>query len=143
VSADIDLSDTDRDRLGDLIDVLIPGGSGLPAASAVGTHRDWIDRALEAAPALGPVVRIVIDRTGEPAEVIASIQAEEPELFMGFALVASGAYLMHPGVRTSLGYDGLAVAKNPPMEGEAEFYLEDGLLDPVLARGPIYRPIPT
>lgn len=136
------LNDVERSRLAALADVLMPGGSGLPAASEVDIHRSWIDQALAATPMMAGAVRLALEMPGEPAEVVETLREKEPGAFMAFTFVLSGAYFMHPRVRQALGYEGQAVPENPPLEGEAEYYLEDGLLDPVLARGPIYREVP-
>jgi hypothetical protein len=136
------LDATQRTRLAALADTLMPAGAGLPAPSEVDVHHDWIDRALEAVPMMVPIVRAVLDTPGEPARTLEDLRQREPGSFDAFAFLVSGAYLMHPRVRQALGYQGLAVEANPPLEGEAEFYLEDGLLDPVLARGHIYRTVP-
>jgi hypothetical protein len=136
------LDEAQRARLAALADALMPEGDGLPAPSAIGVHGDWIDRALAAVPMMDPVLRAVLDAPGEPALVLEQLELQEPGSFSAFAFLVSGAYFMHPRVRQALGYPGLAVEANPPLEGEAEFYLEDGLLDPVVARGPVYRAVP-
>ena len=43
-------------------------------------------------------------------------------------------------VRKAVGYPGQKA--NPPYPDEAEYDLRDGLLEPVIARGPLYRPTP-
>ena len=44
------------------------------------------------------------------------------------------------GVRAAIGYPGLEARPIDP--DAAPDYLEDGLLDSVIARGPVYRPTP-
>ena len=134
--------DAQRERLARLVDVLMPAGAGLPAASEVDVHLDWIDQALDAVPMMVPAVQVALEAPGEPEEVIERLRQQQPDVFMAFTFVLSGAYFMHPRIRQALGYQGLAVQENPPLEGEADYYLEDGLVDPVLARGPIYRQVP-
>ncbi|MFO1377939.1 MAG: hypothetical protein U1F14_13160 [Steroidobacteraceae bacterium] len=136
------LDETQRTRLAALADTLMPAGEGLPVPSEIGVHQDWIDRALEAVPMMERIVRAVLDTPGEPARVLDELRQQEPGSFDAFAFLVSGAYFMHPRVRQALGYQGPAVEANPPLDGEAEFYLGDGLLDPVLARGRIYRTVP-
>jgi hypothetical protein len=136
------LNDTQRERLAALADVLMPAGAGLPAASEVDVHHDWIDRAMDAVPMMAPAIHAAVNTPGEPVEAIEQLSQQQPEVFMAFTFLMSGAYFMHPRVRQALGYEGLSVEPNPPLEGEAEYYLEDGLLEPVLARGPIYRQVP-
>ena len=134
--------DTQRERLAALADVLMPSGAGMPAASAVDIHHAWIDQALDAVPMMAGAVELVLGLPGDPDEVIEALRLQQPDVFMAFTFVLSGAYFMHPLVRKELGYQGLAVEANPPLEGEAEYYLEEGLLEPVLARGPFYRQVP-
>jgi hypothetical protein len=43
---------------------------------------------------------------------------------------------MNPKVRKRLRYPGQKAS--PPYPDEADYYLRDGLLDPVIERGPIY-----
>ncbi|MEJ8568592.1 hypothetical protein [Elongatibacter sediminis] len=137
-----ELNDVQRTRLAALADVLMPAGAGLPAASEVDVHLTWMDQALDAVPTMAPAILAALEVSGEPAEVVETLREESPDLFMALTFVLSGAYFMHPRVRQALGYEGLAVEPNPPLEGEAEYYLEDDLLQPVLERGPIYRQVP-
>ena len=52
----------------------------------------------------------------------------------------SGGYYMNLKIRKRIGYPGQG--KRPPFSDEAEYDLRDGLLDPVLERGPSTRPRP-
>jgi hypothetical protein len=49
-----------------------------------------------------------------------------------------GAYFLNPDVRRAIGYEGQTGRAIDPHPD----YLDDGLLDAVIARGPIYRPTP-
>ena len=120
----------------------MPAGEGLPAASEVDIHLNWIDLALDAVPMMAPAVLLAVEIPGEPAEAIEQLRQQNPDVFMAFTFILSGAYFMHPRVRLELGYQGLAAEESPPLEGEAEYYLEGGLPEPVLDRGPIYRKVP-
>lgn len=137
-----DLPAESRTRLAALADVLIPGGSGLPSAGAADVGGQWINRVLAADPDLVEAVTRVLERSGAPGEVLGELRAGEPALFERFAFAVAGAYFMNPGVRQALGYPGIAPRKVPAAEGEAEYYLEDDVLTPVLERGPIYRRVP-
>jgi len=136
------LDNAQRERLANLADELMPAGAGLPSASEADVHQNWIDLALDVVPMMAPALQVALEAPGEPAEAIEWLQREQPDVFMAFSFILSGAYFMHPRVRQALGYQGLAVEENPPLEGEAEYYLEDELLEPVLARGAIYRQVP-
>ena len=138
----LSLDSAGRQRLAAIADVLIAGGHGFPSPSEIGVEGTWIDRAVDTWPAMAPVIEMIVAMEGEPTQVIETIQMREPAVFGGFALVISCAYLMHPKVRSLLGYQGLAPKENPPLEGEWEYYLEGDLLGPVLARGAFLRAVP-
>lgn len=131
-----------RDRLRALADALIPGGEGLPAASEIDTTGKWIDRALTARPDLVQCVVELAAAPGEPDAILDRLRKDDPEAFDRVTEAISGAYLLSPRVRRLLGYPGAAPKPKPPLRDEAELYLEDGILDGVTARGPIYRPTP-
>ncbi len=125
-----------------LADVLIPEAAGMPAASQVDVQGKWLDRVLQARPdILEPLTRILTQAGDqEPSDHVRRLQQEDPVGFGALALAASGGYYMNPKIRKLIGYPGQKA--NPPYPDEAEYYLRDGLLDPVIARGPIYRPAP-
>ena len=52
--------------------------------------------------------------------------------------VVTAAYFMNPDVRRALGYTGQGPT---PLDPRVD-YMEDGLLESVIKRGPIYRPTP-
>ena len=141
-TAPLKLSDAQRTRFSGFADHLIAGGAGLPSATQAEVHGAWIDRAFGARPDLVSVVLDVIDREGTPAAVLDGLYATDRAAFDAFAFAVSGAYLMNPRVRQGLGLPGSAPEKNPAFPDEADAYLEDGILDPVIQRGPIYRPTP-
>ncbi len=55
-------------------------------------------------------------------------------------LVVTAAYYLSPKVRRSIGYPGQRPHEVFP--DQAEHDLRDGILDPVIARGPIWRQVP-
>src|SRR5687768_11225340 len=107
----------------------------MPSASDAGAHGKWLDRALGARPELeADLVRVASEAAGrDPAEEVRRLHDEETELFRALTLAVSGAYYMNLKVRKRIGYPGQK--SNPPFPDEADYYLE-GLLDPVLERGP-------
>ncbi|MGH3091301.1 MAG: NAD(P)-binding protein, partial [Gaiellaceae bacterium] len=125
-----------------LADVLIPAGEGMPAASEVDVGGKWLDRALGARPDLETTLeRLLAEVAGrDPSGEVRRLHAEDAEGFAALAHLAAGAYTMHAKVRKRLGYPGQK--SNPPLPDEAEYYLEDGLLDPVLALAPFGRQLP-
>ncbi len=138
----IDLGADQRLRLAEFADCLIAGGVGLPSASAADLHGMWIDRVLRVRPDLLPLVRDILAEEGAPADVLARIQEADPPRFSGFSFAIAGAYLINPRVREVLGFPGPVPVKNPAFPDEAEAFLEGGILEAVIARGPIYRPTP-
>jgi hypothetical protein len=132
----------DRVRLGLFADVLIKGGAGFPSASSVDVPGAWIDRVLAVRPDLETVIVSVIEMEGDPEQVLAQLQLEQRATFDSFAFAIAGAYLINPRIRKLLGYPAAIPESNPAYPDEAESYLEDGILDVVINRGPIYRPTP-
>lgn len=135
----------ERRILSALAEALIPGGDGLPAAPVADVHGKWIDRVFAVRPDLVPAVTGVIDQYGSepPRLALQRCRAAQPALFDDLTLAVSGAYFMNPRVRKTLGYPGNAPKRRPAYPDESDFYLDDGaLLEPVIARGPIYRPTP-
>ena len=119
----------DRERLARLADQLIPGESGMPSASEAGATGEWLDAVLAVRPDLEAPLSTVteVDRERDPAG------------FAALTAAVTAAYYMNPEVRERVGYVGqLAI----PFDPDHEDYLEDGLLDSVKSRPPVYRPTP-
>lgn len=129
-----------RETLTALGDVLVPAAEGMPSAREADVGGKWLDRVLAARPDLGPeLLRILEQAEGrDPAEEVRRLQEEDESGFGTLALVVTGGYYLNPKVRRLVGYPGQK--PNPPYPDEADFYLRDGLLEPVIERGPIYRP---
>ena len=136
------LTEEQRARLASFADSLIAGGAGLPSASEAEVASRWIDRVFTVRPDMEVTVREVIAREGDPVDILAGLRSGEPDRFSSFAFAIAGAYLINPRIRRGLGYPGPVPMKNPALPDEADAYLEDGILDVVVARGPIYRPTP-
>lgn len=131
-----------RETLADLADVLVPEAEGMPAASQADVHRKWVDRVLAVRRDLYPELARVLDAAQErdPEEEIERLNRDDPDGLATLGLVVTGAYYLNPRIRRLIGYPGQK--PNPPYPDEADYYLRDGLLDPVIARGAIYRPTP-
>jgi len=136
------LTPEQRTRLAQLADTLIAGGAGLPSASEAEVHSVWIDRVFTARPDMEITVRAVLEHTDNPTSVLNELQTTDPDQFASFAFAIAGAWLINPRVRRELGYPGPVPMRQPALPDEADAYLEDGILDVVIARGPIYRPTP-
>ncbi|HEX2045003.1 MAG TPA: GMC family oxidoreductase, partial [Gaiellaceae bacterium] len=113
-----------------------------PAASDVDVGGRWLDRALGARPDLEATLeRVLAEAAGaDPAGEVRRLREEDPDGFAALAHLASGAYTMHARVRKRLGYPGQKA--DPPLPDEAEYYLADELLEPVLALAPFGRQAP-
>src|SRR2546426_367678 len=114
-----------RAALAALADVLIPAGNGVPSASQPGIAAGLLD-VLEKS------------KARPPEEAVADLQKNDPAAFGVLAELVAGAYFQNPIVRSRVGYTG----QGPhPIDPHPD-YLDDGLLQSVLSRGPIYRPTP-
>jgi hypothetical protein len=126
--------------LAGLADVLIPAGTDLPSASQAGVAEEGLDSVLAARPDLiDPLRALLVQVAGQtPARAVASLQNDHPAQFGLLGELVAGAYFLNPQVRASIGYEG----QSPRPIAEEPDYLEDGLLESVIGRGPIYRPTP-
>jgi hypothetical protein len=130
----------ERAVLGGLADVLIPAGEGFPSASEAGVAADGLDRVLTFRPDLAiGLKRILESARGRPAaEFVSGLQTNDPAGFGVLAELIPGAYFLNGQVRAKLGYRGQI---QRPIDPRPD-YLEDGLLQSVIDRGPIFRPTP-
>ena len=142
VTAEPTLSAEQRETFFALADVLIPAAHGMPAASEAGAVDKWLTRALAARPDLLPALTELLEAAHgrDPVEEARRLHGEDPERFAALAAIASGAYYMNLKIRKRIRYPGQG--KRPPFPDEAEYDLRDGLLDPVIERGPIREPPP-
>lgn len=138
----VPLSSEERQRLGLIADVLIPGGAGLPSASNAGVTTEPIDRVISADPQMSATLAAVVWRDGSPESVVEELRAHDRSTYERLVFAVSGAYFMVPHVRRSLGYPGIAPRRSPAAADESDFYLEGEVLQPVIDRGSIYREAP-
>ncbi len=129
-----------RAVLAGLADVLIPAGDGMPSASAAGVAEEGLNQVLAAVPSLGASLAEVLTRARgrEPAEVVMSLAPTDPAAYGILTEVVTAAYFMNSDVRKAVGYTGQGPS---PLDPRVD-YMEDGLLESVIKRGPIYRPTP-
>lgn len=127
-----------RKVLAGLADVLIPAREGFPSASEAGVAGDGLDRVLDARPDLVAGLERVLGAAGgrDPAAVMVELQAKDQAGFAVLAELVPGAYFMNPRVRALFGYHGQGPR---PIEPGSDY---DDLIQPVIERGPIYRPTP-
>ncbi len=129
-----------RAIMAELADVLIPAGDGMPSASAAAAAQEGLNLVLAAVPSLEANLADVLSKAKgrEPAEFIASLARTDPAAYGVLTEVVTAAYFMNPNVRQAVGYTGQGPS---PLDPRVD-YMEDGLLESVIKRGPIYRPTP-
>jgi hypothetical protein len=126
-----------------IADVLIPACGSNPAATAEPEFDRWLARAVDARADAFDAITAVLDQLHGAApqqidEGLRALHAEQPEVFQAVSTVIAGAWLMIPAVRARVGYPGQHRA--PARLEEAVDQISDGILDPVLSRGPIFTP---
>jgi hypothetical protein len=123
-----------------LANVLIPAGEGFPSASEALVADEGLDQVLAVRPDLAAGLKTILERAAGrvPAEVVAELQANDPQSFGILAEIVPGAYFMNAKVRAAIGYDGQTPR---PIDPKPD-HLQDGLLQSVIDRGPIYRGTP-
>jgi hypothetical protein len=125
-------------RFSAIADFLIPAAHGMPSAGdVIGNAR--LGFVLRARPDLvEPLVAALRDGVGtDPASRLAALERDEPEHHAALLLAVVGGYYTDKDVRERLGYPG-QVAKQL-YSWQYPVYMEEGLIDQVLARGPIWR----
>lgn len=134
-----ELSESERDLIRDFVDVIVPAGNGFPSASEVSVHQRWIDRGLRARPELRQPLLDVAEGCvdGDPDDVLAELQDRDPDTADALLELIVACYYMSPKVRKRLGYRGQVAT--PILPEETEYYLRDGLLDQVTAKGQLWR----
>lgn len=121
-------------------DVLIPAHGEMPAASSVDVGDASLDRILTLRDDLKEAFfRGLNAMVGKnPVVAARALNAEDPTALATIGLVASAAYYMDARVRQLIGYPGqerrIIDPAAPPDYAD--------LLQPVIDRGPFYRPTP-
>ena len=132
----------DRERLAELADELIPGEAGMPSASEAGAVGEWLDAVLAARPDFEvPLSGLPASTAGmSAAEAVAALPDRDPGGWSALTASVVAAYYMNPEVCERVGYAGQrAIPLDPDAPPD---YLQDGLLESVKARAPVYRPTP-
>lgn len=138
------ITDGERETLIEIADVLIPDGSAGSRPSRCPDYPEWLDRGLAARrDAFDIILRLVHALADVPTERLhqeLKRLSETPDSgFNELSSVLAGAYLLIPEVRQAIGYPGQA--QRPPQFDEAAEQIMNGILDPVIARGAVYRPV--
>jgi hypothetical protein len=118
-------------------DRLIPAAGDMPSAATVLTDAR-LRFVLDARPDLLDVLRAALrSDLGDDVDARLARLAEEPAHLGALQLTIVGGYYTDAGVRDLIGYPGQMALELRSWEYPA--YLEEGLIDAVLARGPVWR----
>jgi hypothetical protein len=131
------VSGIDRQTLSALADELIPAADGMPSASQAGAAGRLLDEVLAVRGDLEePLAELTAAARGaDPAAEVDRLRSEDPPLFEALTTAVAGGYFLSPDVRERLGYPG---QKAKRLEDD----FDGALLQPVIDRGPIFRPTP-
>ena len=132
------LNDAERATLAAVADHLIPAAHGMPSAAEVLTD-ERIRFVLVARPDLAAPIRTAL-RTGlpgDPAGRVAALAEAEPAALGALQLAIVAGYYTDKRVRELIGYPGQEAITIRSWEVPA--FVEEGLIDRVLARGPVWR----
>ncbi len=127
-----------RTVLAELADEMIPAGAGLPSANEVGISADLLDQVLRTRPDLDEPLAAALASVAavRPGNRLAALQ-RDPQAIDVVGLVIAGGYLMSPTVAGLLRYPWQEAKQVRP--DDVYQAVDDGLLDAVIERGPIYR----
>ena len=131
------LTDEQRSNLAAVADRLIPAAHGMPSAGAV-VNEERLRFVLTARPDLLEPLRAALGAGPAGADARLDMLARDnPQALGALQLVIVAAYYTDKTVRELIGYPGqMALSLR---SWELPEYLEEGLIDAVLARGPIWR----
>ena len=119
-------------------DYLIPEAHGMPSAGAV-VNETRLRFVLAARPDLAEPLRAALrpELGDDPAARLAALERDEPEHHGALVLAVVGGYYTDRDVRDRLGYPGQQAKQL--YSWKYPEYMEEGLIDKVLARGPVWR----
>jgi hypothetical protein len=131
------LTEDERAVFAAIADHLIPEAQGMPSAAEVLTD-DRIRFVLGARPDLAQPLRAALrpDLGSDVADRLARL-ADEPSALGALHLTIVSGYYTDKRVRELIGYPGQMALDIRAWEVPA--YLDEGLIDAVLARGPVWR----
>lgn len=137
MTAEAFLGGDERTTLAAIADHLIPAAHGMPSAADVVTEAR-LQFVLRARPDLAEPLRIAL-RPDLGSDVAARLQvlAAEPANLSALQLTIVGGYYTDPRVKDLIGYPGQMALELRSWEIPA--YLDEGLIDAVLARGAVWR----
>lgn len=132
------LTAEERALLASVADHLIPAAHGMPSAAAVLTD-DRLRFILNARPDLVEPIRAALGAglADDPAQRVAALAADDPAALGALQLAIVAGYYTDREVRERIGYPGQIAL--PIRSWEVPQYVDEGLIDNVLARGPVWR----
>jgi hypothetical protein len=131
------LDDGERATLAAIADHFIPAADGMPSAAEVLTD-DRLAFVTRARPDLAEPLKATLRAgLGEDISERLTMLADEPTNLAALQLTIVGGYYTDGRVRELIGYPGQMALELRSWEYPA--YLEEGLIDAVLARGPVWR----
>ncbi|MFK0334658.1 hypothetical protein ACIQUB_26480 [Rhizobium sp. NPDC090275] len=129
-----------RQQLDWLCDAMMPGDPelGSPSARDVGVQETLLPMALKTRSDLAPAVLSIVagfprERPADPLALVAALSPDDRALLGRFV---AGAYLASQDVMAQLGYPGFQALHIEPDYDEIMEAVE-----PIIARGPCYRPV--
>jgi hypothetical protein len=126
-----------RATLTAIADAFIPAAHGMPSAADVVTD-DPLRFVLQARPdLLEPLLKALRPDLGDISFRLDALGRDEPASLGALQLVIVGAYYTDKRVRELIGYPGQMAVEVKSWLYPA--YLEEGLIDAMLARGPVWR----
>jgi hypothetical protein len=127
-----------RRTLAAVADHLIPAAHGMPSAGEV-VGEDRLQFVLRARPDLVEPVQAALrpELGADPAARVEALQRDEPVNLAALQLVIVGGYYTDRQVKELIGYPGQMAIEVRSWEYPP--YLEEGLIDAVMARGPVWR----
>lgn len=131
------LDDRERGTFAAVADHLIPAADGMPSAADV-VDDTRLAFVLRARPDLARPLRTALrEELGDDVGERLARLADEPASLSALQLSVVGGYYTDRRVRELIGYPGQMAIELRSWEYPA--YLEEGLIDAVLARGPVWR----
>jgi hypothetical protein len=130
----------DREDFRRIVDVILPAAGRMPAGNEVGVADAGLDAVLDVRPDIVADVLRAIRLARETPDAVAGMQEKDPDGWRALRTAAFGAYYTSERVKSAIGYTGQLASPVDP--DERPEYLNDGTIDAVLARGPIWRQAP-
>lgn len=127
-------------RLLEIAERLVPTTATMVGAGSVPEAALFIERVLESRPDLGGRLDdSVAACTDDLIDAALRGESIDSRAFDQVATLVIGAYYMNPVARRQIGYPGQLALEYDPMEYVT--WVDEGLLDQVMSRGPRYREV--